>query len=74
MDKVYVQVDSEQMENGDVIPVRISWKDGRSWKIDSVLHSCHSLDGEYEGIRYTVLIGSVERYVYRDGHAWYVLA
>lgn len=52
----------------------ISWADGRIWNIDRVIHSCVSLDGEFEGIRYTVFIGSAEKYIYRAGHAWYVMA
>ncbi len=74
MEKVFVQVDSEKRENGDVIPKTITWVDGRAWNIDRVIHSCASLDGEYEGIRYTIFIGSAERYLYKAGHAWYVMA
>ncbi len=74
MKRVYVQVDSERLESGEIVPLRISWQDGRIWNIDRVTHSCASLDGEYEGIRYTVIIGSAEKYIYRAGHAWYVMA
>ena len=74
MEKVFVQVDSEKRENGDIIPKSITWVDGRAWNIDRVIHSCASLDGEYEGIRYTIFIGSAERYLYKAGHAWYVMA
>ncbi len=74
MKRVTVQVDSERLESGEIVPLRITWQDGRVWKIDRVLHSCASLDGEYEGIRYTVYIGSAEKYIYRAGHAWYVMA
>ena len=74
MKKIYVQVDSERAEGGAVVPRIISWQDGRIWKIDRVLHSCTSPDGEYEGVRYTVIIGRAERYIYRAGHAWYVMA
>ena len=74
MKKIYVQVDSERQESGEVIPLTVSWQDGRIWNIDRVLHSCISHDGEYEGIRYTVIIGSSEKYIYRAGHAWYVMA
>ena len=74
MKKVYVQVDSERLESGEVVPRTISWQDGRIWNIDRVIHSCTSLDREYEGIRYTVIIGSAERYIYKAGHAWYVMA
>ena len=74
MKKVTVQVDSEQMVSGEIVPIRITWRDGRVWNIDRVIHSCASPDGEYEGIRYTVFICSAERYIYRAGHAWYVMA
>lgn len=74
MKRVYVQVDSERLESGEIIPRIISWEDGRIWNIDRVIHSCASLDDEFEGIRYTVIIGSAEKYIYRAGHAWYVMA
>ena len=74
MKRVTVQVDSERLESGEIVPIRITRQDGRVWNIDRVIHSCASLDGEYEGIRYTVYIGSAERYIYRAGHAWYVMA
>ena len=73
MKKVYVQVDSKHLENGGTVPLTISWPDGRVWNIDRVIHSCVSPDGEYDGIRYTVIIGTAERYIYRAGHTWYVL-
>ena len=74
MNKVFVQVDSRRLESGDVVPLSIAWEDGRVWNIDRVIHSCVSLDGEFEGIRYMVFIGSAEKYIYRVGHAWYVMA
>ena len=46
MKKVYVQVDSERLDSGEILPVRIIWHDGRVWNIDRVIHSCASLDGE----------------------------
>lgn len=70
--RVYVQVDSDRTENGEVVPRAVVWKDGRTWSVDSVIHACASPDGEYEGIRYTVLIRGAERYVYRTGRSWYV--
>ena len=74
MNKVYVQVDSKVLDSGEIVPVTLSWKDGRVWNIDRVVHSCVSPDGEFQGIRYTVFIGSAERYIYRAGHDWYVMA
>ncbi|MBO4919642.1 MAG: hypothetical protein J5365_05740 [Erysipelotrichaceae bacterium] len=74
MKKIYVQVDSQRMENGEEIPKAVCWEDGRIWKVDRVLHACKSLDGEFEGIRYTVMIGKAEKFIYRTGHSWYVMA
>ena len=31
MKKVYVQVDSERLDSGEILPVRITWHDGRVW-------------------------------------------
>ena len=72
--RVYVKVTSEFDATGYMQPKSITWQDGRIWNIDRVIHSCRSLDGEFEGIRYTVIIGSAEKYIYRAGHAWYVMA
>jgi len=70
--KVYVNVQCKHMTNGAVRPLKIEWHDGRVWEIKRTLHSCASSNGEYEGIRYTVLIGSAEKYLYRVGNMWYV--
>ena len=29
--------------------------------------------GEFAGVRYTIVIGSVERYLYKDAAGWYVI-
>ena len=73
MRKVYVHVDSDRSGSG-IVPRTISWPDGRVWDIDKVTHACASPYGEYEGVRYTVIIGSSEKYIYRAGRSWYVLA
>ena len=72
MRRTYVQVICSHLENGAVIPMEIHWNDGRKWKIKRVIHSCGSPDGEYEGIRYTVLINRSTRYLYQLGDMWYV--
>ena len=66
MEKVYVNVDYQVLVGGAIKPVRIYWHDGRAFDIRKTLHCCTSED-EYEGIRYTVLIGSAEKYLYRIG-------
>ena len=72
MEKVYVGVKCDVYPDGTVLPVGIRWPDGRCWKISRVLHVSRPAEEEFEGIRYTVLIGSAEKYIYRSGNRWYV--
>ena len=72
MNKTFVEVDCHGREDGAVVPRSITWRDGRKWNIDRVVHSCASYIGEFEGIRYTIIIGSAEKYLYRLGSQWYV--
>ncbi len=74
MKKTYVQVICNHLDNGAVLPMEIRWTDGRTWKVRRVIHASRSLDGEYEGTRYTVLIGRSTRYLYQAGDRWYVEA
>ena len=71
MGKVFVNVDYQVLSGGAIKPVRIYWHDGRAFNIRKTLHSCTS-EGDFEGIRYTVLICSAEKYLYRIGGKWYV--
>lgn len=71
MKKTFVEVDCHCREDGAVVPRSITWRDGRKWSIDRVVHSCASYNGEFEGIRYTIIIGSAEKYLYRLGSQWY---
>lgn len=72
MKKTFVNVVSHLREDGAVVPKSITWRDGRKWNIDRVVHTCASYNGEFEGIRYTIIIGSAEKYLYRLGSTWYV--
>ena len=72
--KVLVEVEAAEDENGWAAPRTVFWPDGRRWSIDKVIYQSVSCDNEYEGIRYTVLIGSAEKYIYRADHEWYVMA
>ena len=71
MKKVFVNVDYQVLSGGAIKPVRIYWHDGRAFNVRKTLHSCTSED-DFQGIRYTVLIGNAERYLYRIGLKWYV--
>lgn len=74
MKKVSVNVEAEMQSDGILIPKSVLWADGRRFEIARVLFYRDSPTGEYEGIRYTVIIGSAEKYIYRVNHKWYVMA
>ena len=54
------------------VKVRCSHLPGQVWEITRTIHVAAPADHEFEGIRYTVLIGSAEKYIYRTGNRWYV--
>ncbi len=72
MNRMFVNVECKCYADGSVRPLRITWPDGRTWSVTRTLHISEPADNEFEGIRYTVLIGSAEKYIYRLGSAWYV--
>ena len=74
MNKVYVKVLCDQQKDGTTELKELIWPDGRSWEIKKTLHVAVPVENEFEGIRYTVIIGSAEKYIYRAGHDWYVMA
>lgn len=74
MNKIAVSVNCTVDTDGNIRPNRVTWKDGRTWDIERVLHTCRSPDLSFEGIRYTVLIGGSEKYLYQSETHWYVNA
>ncbi len=74
MKKAYVRVDLKKSSDGTEKPSVIYWPDGRYWKIGRILHETFLDDTELEGIRYTILIGGAEKYIYRDDAGWYVIS
>ena len=72
MEKKYVKVQCIFLTDGTIRPVSLEWDDGQVWEIKRTLHISSPVDDEFEGIRYTVLIGSAEKYIYRTGNRWYV--
>ena len=72
MSRIYVNVRCDQQSDGAMTPRELIWPDGRSWEIRKTLHVAAPVEDEFEGIRYTVLIGSAEKYIYRTGNRWYV--
>ena len=74
MNKVPVDVEVENRSDGIILPRTIIWSDGHRFPISRVLYFGTSSANEYEGIRYTVIIGSAEKYIYRVNHKWFVMA
>ncbi|ERL22340.1 hypothetical protein HMPREF1986_00604 [Oribacterium sp. oral taxon 078 str. F0263] len=72
MDKLFVNVSCEHRADGTLRPQKVILPDGRAWDIRRTLHVAEPVEDEFEGIRYTVLIGSAEKYIYRMGTQWYV--
>ena len=72
MEKLFVDVNCDHHADGTLQPRQIKWADGRTWDIRRILYVTEPVENEFEGIRYTVLIGSAEKYIYRTGNRWYV--
>ena len=73
MSKMFVKVDCRKSRAGTEKPSVIYWPDGRNWKIKRVLHETVLEGTDFEGIRYTILIGSAEKYIYRNSEGWFVV-
>ena len=73
MNKTFVNVDCRKSRDGTEKPSVIHWPDGRNWKIKRVLHETVLEGADFEGIRYTILIGSAEKFIYRNGEGWFVV-
>ena len=72
MEKLFIDVRCDHRADGTFRPRKILWPDGRTWDIKRTLHVAEPVEDEFEGIRYTVLIGNAEKYIYRIGTKWYV--
>ena len=60
MEKLFIDVRCDHRADGTFRPRKILWPDGRTWDIKRTLHVAEPVEDEFEGIRYTVLIGSAE--------------
>lgn len=76
--KKFVDVISLTTADGLVTPQVIVWDDGRRFKIDRVTNrrQAHSLKTGGTGMRYTILVGGSQTYLWYDDyrHAWFVEA
>lgn len=67
--------DFDQIVSSAVIRAKKNIRDDNSaliWVLPYPSSELQNNNNEYEGIRYTVIIGSAEKYIYQDGSRWYV--
>lgn len=72
--KVYVAVRASFDTDGRILPLSITWEDGREYEIDRVLdvRRAASLKAGGAGIRYIVRIGRTETYLFLEETKWFV--
>lgn len=72
--KVYVAVEADFTREGDILPRRVLWEDGRYYNIDRVedVRRAVSLKAGGAGLRYTVRIGRRTTCLYLEENRWFV--
>lgn len=76
MRKVYVDVTLKQDKYGNIIPLSVTWEDGKRYEIDRVLDVRRAAATKVggTGIRFTVRILGRVTYLFQDGERWFVEA
>ncbi len=76
MRKVYVDVTLKQDKYGTIVPLSVTWEDGRRYEIDRVLDVRRAASTKVggAGVRFTVRISGRETYLFDDGERWFVEA
>lgn len=74
--KVYVDTTVHFDADGRMIPLSVTWSDGRIFAVDRVLDVCRaaSLKAGGQGIRYTCRIAGKITYLYFEDPQWFVEA
>lgn len=72
--KQYVSVTARFDEDGNLLPLKIHWNDGRSFEIDRVtdIRYAASLKAGGMGLRYTCRIAGTEKYLFLEENRWFV--
>lgn len=72
--KQYISVTARFDEDGNLLPLKIHWNDGRSFDIDKVtdIRYAASLKAGGAGLRYTCKISGNERYLFLEENRWFV--
>ena len=74
MYKKYVEVYAVYLKNGELIPKRVIWEDGRSFGIDRIIdkRNAASIIAGGAGIRYTCRIRGKTRAIFLEEKRWFV--
>lgn len=72
--KVYVDVDAHFSKDGVLMPVALTWEDGRRYEIDRVLRveKCASRKAGGAGIRYTCRVNGRQSHLFFEEDRWFV--
>ncbi len=72
--KQYISVTARFDEDGNLLPLKIHWNDGRSFEIDKVtdIRYAASLKAGGAGLRYTCRICGAEKYLFLEENRWFV--
>ncbi len=72
--KQYVSVTAKFDCDGNILPIRINWDDGRCFDIDRItdIRYAASLKAGGAGIRYTCRIKQSEKYLYLEDSRWFI--
>ena len=76
MKKVFVNVLARYDTEVGIVPVSVTWEDGRTFPVDRVLEMrpAASLKVGGAGLRYRVRIGRSETYLFLEENRWFVEA
>ena len=74
--KIFVDVTLKTDKEGNTRPLTITWETGQVFPIDRVKYVCRAaaLKAGGSGIRYTVVIGRNETYLFEEDGKWFVEA
>ena len=72
--KVYVDATVKYTRDGKMFPVELIFEDGQRYAVDRVKQACRAAAIKVggTGIRFTVMIGGRETFVYFDRNGWFV--
>lgn len=72
--KQYVSVTAKFDPDGNILPLKINWDDGRTFDIDRItdIRYAASLKAGGAGIRYTCRIKQNEKYLFLEDNRWFI--